>query len=330
MKRLLKSLIVFSLTACVLTGCTNKRVKILYTVYPIGYILDRLCANTQQYQSVQKDNSIVQLSTVSDDFTDLLESGKVLFHIGDLEPYYATNSQTIKDSGIQEIDLSSKNTVYDFKRYTKKETEDGIVYEQTPFYEGKVFDSVDKYEKDLCLWMDPITMLSMATQIKDYLVANDIANAKTVEENYKVLEEDLVNIDAQYLALSTSLEKNGDVIRFVSMSSCFTSWQKNYGFVIDPVVLSRYGSLPNEEQLQAIEKKIKEDGMKYISYEPNMSEDMIELYKRVKEDCQLSKIDLSNLSSLSDEEYNAGKDYISISYQNLQNLKSIIEKSEQE
>ena len=77
-------------------------------------------------------------------------------------------------------------------------------------------------------------------------------------------------------------------------------------------------------------KKIKEDDMKYISYEPNMSEDMIELYKRVKEDCQLSKIDLSNLSSLSDEEYNAGKDYISISYQNLQNLKSIIEKSEQE
>ena len=114
------------------------------------------------------------------------------------------------------------------------------------------------------------------------------------------------------------------------MSSCFTSWQKNYGFAIDPVVLSRYGSLPNEEQLQAIEKKIKEDDMKYISYEPNMSEDMIELYKRVKEDCQLSKIDLSNLSSLSDEEYNAGKDYISISYQNLQNLKSIIEKSEQE
>lgn len=42
------------------------------------------------------------------------------------------------------------------------------------------------------------------------------------------------------------------------------------------------------------------------------------------------KLILSNLSSLSDEEYNAGKDYISISYQNLQNLKSIIEKSEQE
>ena len=31
MKRLLKSLIVLSLTACVLTGCTNKRVKILYS-----------------------------------------------------------------------------------------------------------------------------------------------------------------------------------------------------------------------------------------------------------------------------------------------------------
>ena len=31
--------------------------------------------------------------------------------------------------------------------------------------DGKVFDSVDKYEKDLCLWMDPITMLSMATQV---------------------------------------------------------------------------------------------------------------------------------------------------------------------
>ncbi len=331
MKKFCLRLLVVSLLSCALFGCTNRRTKILYTVYPLGYVIERLVGNNQQYQSIQADNSIIQKATIIDNFDDALETGKVLFHIGDLEPYYVSHSMDIKNNGILDVDLSSDNAVYAFQRYTKVLNEDGTyTYEASPYYEGNTFQSIDMYEKDLCLWLDPISMLSVAKDIKDYLVKDDAIHAETIESNYEELEEDLINIDAQYQYLSNTLEKNGEKIRFVSMSSCFGSWQKAYGFEIYPVVLSRYGSLPNEEQLEIIEKRILEDDVHYIAYESNMSEDMIALYDRIKEECNLTRIDLSNLSSLSDEESNAGKDYISISYQNLQALESIIETSENE
>ena len=325
MKKILQKVVCFGLLCTLLTGCTNIRTKITYTIYPLGYIIERLVGNNLQYQSIQSDNSIVTKATITDDYKKLLKTSKVLFHIGDLEPYYSTHINEIKESGVTDIDLSSNNAVYDFKRYTKKETKDGEQFVASPYYEGKAFDSIDMYEKDLCLWMDPITMLSMAKEIKDYLVQNNVALSSTIETNYKSLEEDLINIDAQYQNLSNNLTKNHERIRFASMSACFGSWQKAYGFEVYPIVLSRYGSLPNAEQLKRIEKRIQDDGVKYIAYESNMTEDMIDLFNTVQKDCNLTRIDLCNLSSLSDEENNAGKDYISISYENLKTLESIVE-----
>ncbi len=324
-KHFLRTL-VLSLSLSLLVGCTSKRTKILYTVYPIGYIIERLVGDNELYQSIQSDNSLVQEASIVEDYNDVLDTGKVLFHIGDLEPYYLSHSSDIKNNGITDIDLSSDNAVYPFQRYTKEEDEDGnIQYVTSPYYEGSTFENIDTYEKDLSLWLDPITMLAMATDIKEYLVSTNVANTTSIEENYQELEEDLISLDAQYQNLANSLERNDQSIKFVTMSSCFGCWQKAFGFEIYPVVLSRYGSLPNEEQIELIEKRIKEDEVHYIAYEANMCEEMIELYDRIKEDCELTRVDLSNLSSLSDEEYSSGKDYISIFYQNLQSLESIVE-----
>jgi zinc transport system substrate-binding protein len=326
MRKHLLCTLICSLFLSLSFGCTSKRTKILYTVYPIGYIIERLVGENELYQSIQSDNSIVQEASIVDEYEDVLDTGKVLFHIGDLEPYFVSHSTDIKNNGITVVDLSSENTVYAFQRYTKQENEDGTVeYVTSPYYEGSTFDSVDMYEKDLCLWLDPITMLSMASDIKDYLVSTNAAIAESIEQNYEDLEEDLISIDAQYQNLANTLERNNQTIKFVSMSSCFGSWQKAFGFEVYPVVLSRYGSMPDDEQLELIENRIKDDDVHYIAYESNMSEEMIDLYNKIKEDCDLTRVDLSNLSSLSDEEYNAGKDYISIFYQNLQSLESIIE-----
>lgn len=325
MKKVFKAFLTLSLFSSLLTGCTSKRVKIAYTIYPVGYLVYRVAGKDVQYQSIQKDNATVQTSTIADDYQDILDTSKVLFHIGDLEPYYAVHHADIKNNGITDIDLSSNNAVYPFARFTQKESDEGITYEQSNYYDGQIFSSIDTYDKELCLWMDPITMLSMASDIKDYLVRSDSGNSKKYEDNFQTLESDLINIDAQYHNLAIDLEKNDQVIRFVSVTSSFGSWQKAYGFEVYPLMLSKYGVLPNEQQIQAIEERIMNDNVHFIAYEANMNEDMIDLYNRVKEDCNLTRIDLSNLSSLSDDESNAGKDYISIFYQNLQNLQTIIE-----
>lgn len=325
MHKFIRLLMIQSLVLTLLTGCTNIRTKIAYTVYPIGYIIERIAGNYEQYQSIQATNVTIQQASIDDSYEQILKTGKVIFHIGDLEPYYSTHQTQIKKSGIQEYDLSSHNTVYPFARFVKESNEEGIVYKTVPYYENSAFDSIDTYEKDLFLWLDPITMLSMATDIKDYLCNQNPANTSIYEANFATLEEDLINIDAQYQNLANSLQENDEQIRFVSMTASFNGWQKAYGFEVYPVMLSRFGALPNAEQLEIIEKRIQEDDVKYIAYEANMNDELQALYEKVKEDCQLIRVDISNLSSLADDESNAGKDYISISYQNLKALESIVE-----
>ena len=109
------------------------------------------------------------------------------------------------------------------------------------------------------------------------------------------------------------------------MTASFGNWQKTYGFEVYPVILSKYGVLPNETQLAAIKQRIIDDNVKYIVYEPNMTEDMIALFDELQEELGLTRVELSNLSSLTDEELNSGKDYLSIMYENLQVLELMVE-----
>ena len=107
------------------------------------------------------------------------------------------------------------------------------------------------------------------------------------------------------------------------MSASFGNWQKTYGFEVYPVVMSKFGALPNETQLQAIKDRLKEDNVQYLVYEPNMTEDLITLYDSILEELGMTRIQLSNLSSETDQEEADGKDYLSIMYENLSVLSTL-------
>jgi ABC-type Zn uptake system ZnuABC Zn-binding protein ZnuA len=107
------------------------------------------------------------------------------------------------------------------------------------------------------------------------------------------------------------------------MTASFGNWQKTYGFQVYPVILSKYGVLPNAKQLELIEERIRTDGVKYIVYEPNMTDDMVTLFNRIEDDLGLRRVELSNLSSLTGSE--SGKDYLSIMYENLNALETMTE-----
>ncbi len=307
-----------------LTGCTVEKTQIAYTVYPVGFLAQRLAGDVVSTESIQNDG-IIQRATVKENYLEILDNSAVFLHIGQLEPYLALYSQDIYASVSSHIDLSSLNAVYDFKRYTQVITDGEVTYVETPYYRGDEFAMIDTDTKDLYLWTDPIAMLSMAKDIEQWLETTYPDDASTFRNNLSDIETDLINLDAQYQALATSNELNNKVIRFVSMTSTFGNWQKTYGFQLYPLMLSKYGALPNEEQLALIENRIQEDGIKYIVYESNMTEDMIALFNRVQEDLNLTRVELSNLSSLTQDEKDAGKDYLSLMYENLAVLQTMVE-----
>ena len=325
MKRLLKLMLCLCMSA-VLIGCSGqRRTRIAYTVYPIGYILSRLTGKDVPYQSIQQNTyQMIQNAKIVPDYENRLSLAIILFHIGNLEPYYEVFESSIEDAGVRVVDLSKGNAVYEYGRYESNEDENGnITFDTVPYYEGPAFDHIDVLRQDLYLWLDPIAMLSMASEIRDWLIGRYPSSANMIEESYSSLQNDLIELDAQYQSL-----KNNNGLSLVTMSPSFGCWQKSYGISVYPIVQSRYGVLPDEKQIQEMEKTIIENDVDYIVFESNMSEEMTELFYRIQSDCNLTRIELSNLSCLSENEELEGKDYLSLMYQNLSVLINAINNKE--
>ena len=163
----------------------------------------------------------------------------------------------------------------------------------------------------------------MAKNIHAWLVKNYPEEQALFDENLEKLERDLIDLDAQYQAMASSLISSNQTVKFVSMTASFGNWQKTYGIQTYPVILSKYGVLPNKAQLEKIKQTIRNENVRYIVYEPNMNEEMVALFDELESELDLTRVELSNLSSLTEAEIDEGKDYLSLMYENLSVLETM-------
>lgn len=304
-------------------ACSTIKQYIAYTIYPVGYILNRIGGDKINSVSIQNGSVLVQTAQLVDNYDEILKDSMVFFHIGSLEPYIDIYEEDIKETGVNQVDLSVLNAVYDFKRYTLVYVDGKDTYIEGPFYEGDIFNEIDVDKLDLFLWLNPIGMLSMGKDVYEYLANNYVEESAYFKENYKKFENDLIALDAAYQSLARKLKNENKTIKFVSMTPSFSNWQKDYGFQIYPICLSKYGALPSEQELEIIKNRIIADGVEYIAYEPNISEDMLKLFTRLEGELNLKRVNLSNISSLTLSQRNDNKDYLSLMYDNLSVLENM-------
>lgn len=319
--KIIKKLLLIGLIF-MLCACTSPKQYVAYTIYPVGYLLNRIGGDRISTISIQ-NNTLVQRSQIVQNYKEILSDSSVLFHVGDLEPYLYAYDEDVDEIGVDTQDLSVLNALYDFKRYSLVYVDGKQNFVETDYYEGDEFENINMYDLDLNIWLSPTGMRSMAIDIKDYLASNYVEQSSYFEENFNVLYDELIVLDAAYNALATKLNANNKTIKFVSMTPSFGCWQKDYGFQVYPVCLSKYGTLPTTDQLEKIKEKIINDEVKYIAYEPNMTSDMSDLMIQLEEELDLKRISLNNISSITDSQVQNGKDYLSLMYENLSTLESI-------
>ena len=315
-KMFLISLLCFTL----LSGCKKEHFQVATTVYPIQYLVERI-AGTYSNLSVEtiSENSMIQRAQIKDNYTSILKNSDALFYIGGLEPYMNMYMEDIRENDIDMVDLATKSAIYKFERYTSTVVNGQTTGVETPYYDGELFQTIETYDYDPLLWMDPVAMTSMASDIRDYLVDKYPVYQKIFDENYDQLEMDLARLDADFQSIHDQ-HKN---IAFVSMTPSFGNWQKSYGIEVYPVILSKYGALPTKDQLEIIKKRIRNDHVRYMAMESNLPEDMVRLREKLIQELGLIPVELNNVSSLKESDQKAGKDYMSIMYKNLETLESI-------
>ena len=69
-----------------LSGCTPVKTQIAYTVYPVGFLVERLTGNPSRAVSVQQ-NMIIQRAQLKDNYAEILSDSAVFFYVGQLELY---------------------------------------------------------------------------------------------------------------------------------------------------------------------------------------------------------------------------------------------------
>ncbi len=314
----IKLFLVSVLALFLVSGCEEKNPSIATTVYPVQYLVERIGGDDVTVSNIT-ENTMIQRAQIKSGFQDILKNSDALFYIGGLEPYMDLYVDDIRDTGVDMVDLATKSAIYKFERYTST-TIDGITAgTEGPYYEGEEFANLDTYDADPMLWMDPVAMTSMASDIRDYLVQKYPQYKDIFDENYDALELDLARLEADFQAIPDGKMN----ISFVSMTPSFGNWQKSYGIKVYPVTLSKYGALPTSDQLAAIKKRIKSDHVRYIAIEQNLSEDMEKLQQQLIDELALIPVNLNNLSSISSEDKKASKDYLTIMYDNLKALESI-------
>lgn len=314
----IKLFLVSVLALFLVSGCEEKNPSIATTVYPVQYLVERIGGDDVTVSNIT-ENTMIQRAQIKSSFQDILKDSDALFYIGGLEPYMDLYVDDIRDTGVDMVDLATKSAIYKFERYTST-TIDGITAgTEGPYYEGEEFANLDTYDADPMLWMDPVAMTSMASDIRDYLVQKNPQYKDIFDENYDALELDLARLEADFQAIPDGKMN----ISFVSMTPSFGNWQKSYGIKVYPITLSKYGALPTSDQLAAMKKRIKSDHVRYIAIEQNLSEDMEKLQQQLIDELALIPVNLNNLSSISSEDKKASKDYLTIMYDNLKALESI-------
>lgn len=314
----IKLFLVSVLALFLVSGCEEKNPSIATTVYPVQYLVERIGGDDVTVSNIT-ENTMIQRAQIKSSFQDILKDSDALFYIGGLEPYMDLYVDDIRDTGVDMVDLATKSAIYKIERYTST-TIDGITAgTEGPYYEGEEFANLDTYDADPMLWMDPVAMTSMASDIRDYLVQKYPQYKDIFDENYDALELDLARLEADFQAIPDGKMN----ISFVSMTPSFGNWQKSYGIKVYPITLSKYGALPTSDQLAAMKKRIKSDHVRYIAIEQNLSEDMEKLQQQLIDELALIPVNLNNLSSISSEDKKASKDYLTIMYDNLKALESI-------
>jgi zinc transport system substrate-binding protein len=178
-------------------------------------------------------------------------------------------------------------------------------------------DDPSKMVNDPHFWLDPVIMQQITLNIKDAFVQADPANKAFYEANAASYNAQLEALNKEF---KSGLEQYARR-KIITSHDAFAYLSQRYN--LDNIFIA--GLTPEEEpspqQLAEISEVAKEEGIKYVFFETLVSPRLAEV---VAKEAGAQTMVLNPLEGLTDEEIAAGKTYITVMRENLDNLKTAL------
>lgn len=311
MKRVL-TLMMILCSVFLLGGCNeNKNVDIYISVYPLEYIVKQIVKEDLVVESIYPRGAEVHDYEPTAKQIVSMSEAKVIFYIGlGLEPFI-TNALDSTFKNNKTVELSSYLELVELDGSHSHE-EIGEHDEEMSIYDQHV-------------WLDLVAMARMSEVILEELVKIYPEKEEFFRENAKVLIKELNDLNEEYIAAI----KSEDVSEAIIMvdHDAYAYWTFRYG--ISRIKL-RSDNESNEVGTQEFLKKVnlaKEANIKYIISTKNETKSA--LFDQYLKEVGAKEESLHHLGTITTQELKEGNNYISIMKENLEVLKKVLPRKEE-
>lgn len=183
--------------------------------------------------------------------------------------------------------------------------------------DGHNHDQKNQSEEDPHVWLDPLRAQEMALNIKNALVDIDPENQQDIEDNYEELVRELEQLHQDYREALGDISKKEIIVT-----------HKAFGYLAERYDLQQIDIMgvnahaePTAGKFKEIILLAKEQGIKYVFAEVMVSSKAIEA---LANEADLMIEILNPLGNLTQVDFDNGKDYFQIMYENLAVLKKAL------
>ncbi len=320
MKKTKTALIILLLLCMVLSGCTGASeksidqsrqtntdeggMKIYASFYPMYFLASELAGDKAEVISM------VPAGAEPHDWEptpklviELSKADMLVYNGAEMEPWIDKILPNVNKDKTKIVDASEGIELLESEEHEEEEEQNG---------EDQGHGRYDPH-----IWVSPIRAMQQAQTIYDALVEIDPKNSEYYGKNKIELDSKLTKLGKDIWDASKFFKSNVIVVSH----EAFGYFANDYGFEQIAIRGVNPQEEPSPSKMAELARVCKEKDVKYIFFEKLTSPKLSETLAR---EVGAETLVLNDAAGLNEEDIKSGKDYITVMYDNLENLKKAL------
>ncbi|MFC5591634.1 metal ABC transporter solute-binding protein, Zn/Mn family [Sporosarcina soli] len=327
-----KSLIILSmLTVILLAACGNKdnntsapkvdneekKLSVFTTAYPLLYFTERIGGSHVDVKSIYPAGADEHTFDPTQKDMIALADSDLFFYIGlGLEGFVENAKKSMQGEHVKMI-ATAESIPDEMLLEDEEEHSDNEEDANRDDHDVKLDEQEDHGAYDPHVWISPVLSVELASSIKNSLIEVAPKKKAEFEKNFESLRTDLMALDNKFKKLAS----NSTTKTFFVSHAAFGYIAKTYGLEQVAIAGLNTQSEPSQKQLASIVKSAKEQEVKYVFSEQNVSSKLTDI---VRKEVGAESLTLHNLGVLTAEDIKNNEDYFSLMGRNIDTLKKAL------
>jgi zinc transport system substrate-binding protein len=312
-------------------ACGNKNadkkdgtLNIYTTMYPLEYFTERIGGKHVEVSSIippGADAHTYEPSTKK--MVEITEGDAFVYNKLESDEFSSSVADTLKEEDVPIVDAAKGVELAHMGEHEDEGTHEEHEGEEShEDHEGEESPENEEHHEhgslDPHIWLDPVLAQQMADNIYNGLVKIKPDAKDDFKKNHEALIKDLKELDS---AFKNSVE-NAPKDAFIVSHAAYGYWAERYG--LEQIAISGLSPShePSQHQIENIIKNAKKEKISYILFEENVNNKVAAM---INKEVGAKTMTLHNLETLTKEDINNNRDYLSIMKENIETLSKALQ-----